>query len=335
MENKIEDLIFENLSKKTNNTKKFNMDYEDAYSEQLPMYKDVKAPVKKCYNNEKSLQKMKEIPLQHNNISHILQKLDYQIVSQVAYDKSTIPEVEMLKCYHNKNNLMYIMLDVEGYLTNSINCVNIVKKENSSDLPLSLKESGLHIMSHNVDGLVFETQDALIVIMRDKKQEIIEQSYILSEKRTQKYLNIYPLMYFSKIEAYPQVSCEQCNDVSAQLSNSLYKEYCTRFNEMHKSLNNLHQVWESYIKLNHTYQSKLFHSLKTLHEYKKKPCNDDDLKEVIDKSIREKNMMLQDYLSMLHCITELQSSVNQVGYNVYLVEQKLKKNKDRVDKIEY
>lgn len=333
MNSKSEDLIREK-----SNTRKFALDEEEKHSQQSPFrdYKNSKSSSKR--NNpsktEKSLEKMQQLPLQHNNISNILHKLGYQIVAQVSYEKSDIPEVEMLKCYHNKNNLMYIMLDVEGYLTNNSNNITIIKKEDNNDLPISLKESGIQTMSHNVNGLVFETQDALIVLIRNKNQEIIEQSYILSEKRPQKFLNIYPIMYFSQLEAYPQVSCEQCNDVSAQLSNSLYKEYCTRFNELHKSLNNLQQVWSSYTKINHSYQRKLFHSLETLHEYKKKPCNDDELKEVIDRSIREKNTMLHDYLSMLHCITELQSNVNHIGYNIFLVEQKLKKIEHNVDKIE-
>lgn len=293
----------------------------------------------KIIDKQDVLQQITQVTLKQQNISTILHKLGYQIVQQVVYTKSNqLAQIEMLKCFHQNNELVYIMLDTNGYLVNTnMQNLNITKISQENNIPLSLKENSIQIMAYDVPGVVFESDEALVLLHREKKtNNLMEKTYHLDniKDNTNSKFNVYPMVYFSEIQSYPQIVCQNCTSVSAQLTTCIYREYCTRMNEMNKSMINLQQVWASFMKLNHTYQQQLFESIDKLNKYKRENCNP-KLEDVINKSLKEKNNMLHDYLSMLYCITEMNSATNQIGFNVFTIEQRLKKLQPLVDTVEF
>lgn len=258
------------------------------------------------------------------------------VIQDSAGDRRT----QYIKALNKKGQKVFILLDVNGYITTRNTDLILIESNKAQIVPYSLKMGAVDCAGTEVCGIAFECGSNSVCVLSRNEDDLtpkeanfvfIEQNDTASGIIIPNGQNIipngqimaYPVIRLSEIRANPCMILENTDLVTRRLRNATYKILLDDLQEFDKEIAELKTNFDRFMTTRENDATRLNRTLNQLDQwnesYMAHPPTTDDIKERyrnLQFNLSQRNEYIEVLLRSMKKITDLRSEINSVSNTI-------------------
>jgi len=181
--------------------------------------------------------------------------------------------VAYVKCLNKVGLVVFVELDVDGFVSSQPDDLSMVEVQKADILPLSVKMGVKDCAGLDVCGVAFECKDAICTVTHDPRDmSLRETSFVYEEKYTERMALLgdgfiaYPIVKVSEIRANPDLVLANTRMVTARIRNAAFDTCVKQLHMVDGEIERAHHLMATFNHLKHMSADKLGHSIALLEE---------------------------------------------------------------------
>lgn len=215
-------------------------------------------------------------------------------------------KAQYIKAINKNGQKVYIYIDVPGYTTVKSTDLTLLKNNDNTVIPHSLKSGAVQCAGKDVSGVAFEcgSNSVCTILREDDDLTPKESNYVFVEKQPYNHDNTimsYPIIRLSELKEHPDLILENTNTVIIRLRNAAYSKALQELAATEEVITNLNNAFLNFNRMREDVATKLNGTVSQL-----KKWNQDYMKNPPTTDIgKEKHRILKHNLALRNDNVEL------------------------------
>jgi hypothetical protein len=237
-------------------------------------------------------------------------------------------KIQYIKALNKKGQKVFILLDVNGYITTRSTDLTLIESDKAPLVPYSLKMGAVDCAGMEVAGVAFECGSNSICILSRDPEDLTpkEANFVFIEQKDitcNRQMMAYPIIRLSEIRANPNMILENTDLVTRRLRNASYKILLDDLQTFDKSINELKMNFDIFMSTREKDASRLNRTLNQLDQwnevYMTHPPTTDDFKERyrnLQFNLSQRNEYIELLLCSMKKVADLRTEIESISKTI-------------------
>jgi hypothetical protein len=257
----------------------------------------------------------------------------------VIQDSEGNRKIQYVKALNKKGQKVFILLDVNGYITTRSTDLILIETNKAQVVPYSLKMGAVDCAGTEVCGIAFECgSSSLCVLSRDPEDLTPKETNFVFIEQNETALGIiiptehiehtgqimaYPVIRLSEIRANPNLILENTDLVTRRLRNTSYKILVDDLKSFDKSIEELRTNFDTFMSTREKDATRLNRTLNQLDQWNEiymiHPPTTDDFKERyrnLQFNLSQRNEKIEILLRSMKKVADLRTEIDSISKTI-------------------